>query len=838
MLSRLRGLFHRYAARHLHLETGGGPLAADHPWQSPAGYVDRVVVAGTRIKVSGWTLADSVRLRWEDGQVCAAPDIAREDVVAAHSAPRCTGFELEGPLDGLPFDLAVHKDGVTWTVPLPGLTQPALQRALWRLKLRFAHALLCASPALLCYLLRPGLIQRERVKQCLQLGNIVVSGPLETRLFTFDPAETLIYPTTCPITIVMPVYNALAVTQQALDHVARHTDTPWHLVLVEDCSTDPEVRPWLRNWAEAQTRGRVTLIENAHNLGFTGSVNAGLAIALARGHTTVLLNSDALVPAGWASRLIRPIFEHDNIASVTPMSNDAEILSVPLICQRQPLADGEGAALDALAAQFHPEALLSILPTGVGFCMAMGIDWLRRVPRLDPAFGRGYGEEVDWCQRVAAMGGRHLGLPGLFVEHRGGESFGAVQKQALIKANNQIISGRYPGFDASVQTFIANDPLRTARLALAIRLQALRAGDAPVTLALAHSLGGGAEQYLQHRLARAVARDGCAVILRVGGTQRWQLELRTPQGVIAGGTDDLAFVARLLAPLTRRHLIYSCGVGDADPVTLPEALLALRRGTEDRVEVLFHDYFPISPSYCLLDGNGRYRGPPDPEDAGPAHRHYRPDGRVVTLADWQAAWGQLLAAADDIVVFSQDSRRLVAQSYPDQARRITLRPHALASQVPRVEAPGAGGVIGVLGNIGYQKGARVLQSMGARARIVVIGTVDPTFALPDTIQVHGPYRVAELDRIAMRYGITCWLIPSIWPETFSYTTHEALATGLPVWGFDLGAQGEALAAAANGHVIPFDAEADLAARALAYITGEDGANSQTCPVSAITDTAS
>ena len=41
----------------------------------------------------------------------------------------------------------------------------------------------------------------------------------------------------------------------------------------------------------------------------------------------------------------------------------------------------------------------------------------------------------------------------------------------------------------------------------------------------------------------------------------------------------------------------------------------------------------------------------------------------------------------------------------------------------------------------------------------------------------------------------------IWPETFSYVTQEALMTGLPCLGFDLGGQGDALRAAGNGHVV-------------------------------------
>ncbi len=59
--------------------------------------------------------------------------------------------------------------------------------------------------------------------------------------------------------------------------------------------------------------------------------------------------------------------------------------------------------------------------------------------------------------------------------------------------------------------------------------------------------------------------------------------------------------------------------------------------------------------------------------------------------------------------------------------------------------------------------------------------------------------------LAARYGITHWLIPSIWPETISYTVHECLATGLPTMAFDLGAQGDAVRAAENGILLPLDA---------------------------------
>lgn len=851
MLQRLKGVFHRYADRHLTLDLPGFSLGEPVEEGQPLGHVDLVAARGNRLRVVGWSTADRITLSWNGGQASCRPHIPREDVANALGLGRYVGFELDAPLEAFPYLLTLDHGGGRAELPLAGMSLEALRRARGRLRWRFLGKLMVMSPLLGRYVLRRDPVTRDRIKRALSLEAVPRAGPMETALFTFADGEELAFPTDLPITVVMPVYNALDLTRAALARVAEHTDLPWHAIVIEDCSTDPEVRPWLRGWATAQNAaqpGRVSLLENETNLGFIGSVNRGFAAALERGHHVVLLNSDALVPPGWASRLLRPMVVHDNVASVTPMSNDAEIFSSPVICARSMLAPGEAEAVDAVARGFHPEATLSVAPTGVGFCMAMHIDWLRRFPTLDPVFGRGYGEEVDWCQKVRARGGRHLGLPGLYVEHRGGESFGSEEKQRLIHTNNQIVAKRYPSYDREVQGFIAADPLITPRVALAVGLVAARAraAEAALPIYLAHSLGGGAEDDLARRVAEDVDRIGGAVILRVGGPQRWQVEVVTPAGQVAGGTDEFGFVQALLAPVGARRLIYSCGVGDADPAELPALLLSLRKfAMRDPVEVLVHDYFPLSPSYCLLDSDHVFRGLPPLDTADPAHGIARPDQGLLDLAGWRAAWGPLMTAAREITVFSGSSRDLVAEAYPAARAAIRVRPHRLLNEVPRIPVPGpdAAPVVGVLGNIGVQKGAQLVQDMartlhGSGARptdpgLVLIGNIDPAFGLPEGMAVHGTYRIADLAQIVGKYGITCWLIPSVWPETFSFTTHEALASGLPVYAFDLGAQGAAVAAAGNGRVIPFDPDADPARTVLERLRADLGiAAGHVAPVSA------
>jgi GT2 family glycosyltransferase len=826
MFRRVLALYQIYERQRLDIARPDQPIL--DKTATRIGHVDGVRLQGGRLQVTGWVLADRVRLVLDGAEAEAVPMQRRPDVAAALGLHDTVGFDLAVPAwlntlraGGAPRLLVIPAAGAADVAPL-SLPLAVPRGALMRLRLAFARDLAVSLPAILGWYITHDPVWRTRVKARLRLGQVAQAGPLDAGLFAPPAAGASAAPPTNqtlapPITIVLPVHNALGLLTECLGRLDRHTDIPWRLIVIEDASSDPKVRPFVRDWSA--DRPNVTLLENAQNLGFIGSVNRGFAHVLAEGGygPVVLLNSDALVPQGWASRLVAPLAASD-VASVTPLSNDAEVMSVPVVCARTVLRPGQAEAIDRAARRFARGAGLGDMPTGVGFCMAMARDWLIRVPTFDTAFGRGYGEEVDWCQRTTGLGARHLGMPGLFVEHRGGESFGSAEKHELIMRNNELIARRYRGYDQSVQDFIAADPLRTARLALGMAWAGSLDPDRTVPVYVAHAMGGGADLWLEDVIADDLAQGHPSVILRVGTARRWQLELVTPQGRTLGQTDDTDVLCAILAVLPRRQLVYSCGVGDPDPVALPGILLLLL-APGDSVRMLFHDYLALSPSYTLLDADGGYRGPVVAPRADRAHRTRRPDGTQVTLEAWQAAW-HAMAAHADLVVFSPDGAAQVAAVWPDLAGQIRIVPHRMRHVVPRLPAPAidAPVVLGVLGNIGLQKGAVVLRDLSQRLqgigpgapRLVLIGKIDPSYALPASVPVHGTYAVEDLPTLVARYGITHWLIPSVWPETFCYTVHETLATGLPVLAFSLGAQGIAVRHAPNGTEMPFDPAADLA----------------------------
>ena len=212
-------------------------------------------------------------------------------------------------------------------------------------------------------------VARARVKKILDLSTLAPL-PLDSRLFEapFFPHKP------CGVTLIMPVFGNLPLVQEALARVEAHTEIPWRMVLVNDASPDTQTSSFLRNWA---SRHGAHLIENERNLGFVSSVNLGLKQAMLWPDPVVLLNSDAFLPEAWASRLLRPLLEDPKIASVTPLSNDAELGSVPSPGRAAFVTFDEAQALDRFAQKLNGRAQV-VAPTSVGFCMAMSRTALAR----------------------------------------------------------------------------------------------------------------------------------------------------------------------------------------------------------------------------------------------------------------------------------------------------------------------------------------------------------------------------------------------------------------------------------------------------------------------------
>jgi GT2 family glycosyltransferase len=265
------------------------------------------------------------------------------------------------------------------------------------------------------------------------------------------------------VVVVLPVYGAPDELDACLRSLECSVGRRRKIHLADDASPDLRVAEVVESCV---ARGLLDLhpVRRDRNLGFVGNVN--LALRETAPHDVALLNSDTLTTPGWVEALQRCAASDLRIATATPWSNNAEICSFPEFCRNNPLPEPiELGLLAAAAAQVQPG--YPELPTAVGFCTYLRRAAIAALGDFDQAtFGRGYGEENDFCLRAAAHGWRNVLCDDAYVAHRGGASFSALGLRSGGE-NLARLNARYPGYNARIAEFILADPLKLQRKHLA-----------------------------------------------------------------------------------------------------------------------------------------------------------------------------------------------------------------------------------------------------------------------------------------------------------------------------------------------------------------------------------
>ncbi|MEJ5207649.1 glycosyltransferase family 2 protein [Denitratimonas sp. CY0512] len=260
--------------------------------------------------------------------------------------------------------------------------------------------------------------------------------------------------------IVIPVYRAADELARCLASLEHTVPADVRIFIADDASPDAAVAQVIE---QMQQRGRlrIEMTRRAENLGFIGNVN--LALAQTAPDDVILLNSDTVATPGWFEAMLACAQSDPRIATITPWSNNAEICSFPRFCEPSPLPGEEESAQLAKLLAANPSPQYPELPTGVGFCMFMRRAALDALGDFDMAtFGRGYGEENDFCLRATGHGWRNVLCDTAYVGHQGGASF-SLEGHHPGGENLARLNARYPHYNAMVAEFILADPLAPLR---------------------------------------------------------------------------------------------------------------------------------------------------------------------------------------------------------------------------------------------------------------------------------------------------------------------------------------------------------------------------------------
>lgn len=400
---------------------------------------------------------------------------------------------------------------------------------------------------------------------------------------------------------------------------------------------------------------------------------------------------------------------------------------------------------------------------------------------------------THWLARIAATPWKHYIARGIRLV-RQGQSRLLVRK--LVGLSRALLSSGW-------------DPRRL--------LKSLKSEQARLALVIDHDLGGGANLYRQS-LMRRLASDGLIPVLLTAhhGVLAYQLSVTRGKQTSTAYAESLDALFDALPEAGFERVIFNNIVSFPEPLAFVSALTNwVRQEGIGQFLFLMHDHYCMCPSWLLLDDKGKYCGIPDtavcasclPANAVP----FLEFAGGVDIVSWRAAWGALLNEASEIRCFSGATRTLLIRAHGElDPGKITVVPHTLEHvQLRKIGLKDAGWpVIGIVGAIVPHKGEEVVRGLaehiqlaGAKARIVIIGTIEGKVRR-DVATVTGPYLQQQLPDILEAQGVNVGFFPSIWPETFSYVAEEMMKMGLPLLAFDLGAPGERVSKYAFGEVIP------------------------------------
>ena len=479
------------------------------------------------------------------------------------------------------------------------------------------------------------------------------------------------------VDVIVPVYKGRNETLRCLYSVlTSRCHTPFELIVIDDATPDEHLG---RDLERLAAEGLFTLFRQESNKGFVHSVNRGMSLHPQR--DVVLLNSDTEVYNDWLDRLRRAAERDEKTGTVTPLSNNATIASYPLFNADNPFPlELSYEELDRLAAECNGGVVVPA-PTAVGFCMYIRRRCLDDVGCFDAeAFGLGYGEENDFCQRAIRRGWRHVITADTFVHHWGATSFQG-ERFLRIRAALEILGKRYPDYHRDVDEFIRRDPLAPARRAMDWGRLIRQKRDRNI-LIVAHNRGGGTERHVQEDVCRLLA-EGVGVYT-----------LRPASGLGPGVRVDHAHPCGLVnLPVLSVHdreglagVIERLGISEIHTHGLVDFDQAILDTIEHLVaayglywEVNIHDYKVLCPRLNLTDDKGIYCGEP-PEPVCDRCLEVRGSPFAVTnIRLWRRRHHQALKAAGRVSVPNPDVAARLARYFPDV--EFAVMPHEDALHV-------------------------------------------------------------------------------------------------------------------------------------------------------------
>ncbi len=625
------------------------------------------------------------------------------------------------------------------------------------------------------------------------------------------------------IDIIVPVYNAFEETKKCIESVIINTkDVPYRLIIFNDASTDSRIK---NEFSKYHNGRNIFYYENKGNLGFIKTVNR--AFSLSKINDVVILNSDTIVTKHWLSEMKNSVENSDKVATCMPISNEATIYSIQRYTKINLL---DNFSIDEVGDVLYKDGLrLNLeIPVGVGFCLYITRDSLNEIGFFDEIFGKGYGEENDFCMKASKKGYKHVLCDSAFVYHKGHVSMkeaGILKKgkDDTLLHNEKLLNEKHPDYLNTIHKFLDQNTPVLSEIGNNLLLNIIPRSKKQKILYVLHNyndknVSGGTELHVKD-LCDNFSNDKIVYILYPNNGDLFLIE--NYNGVV----NNYAFsigkyfnYPKVFDIDYRKTINYIFDLFKFDIVhvhhTMNLGFDIFSISKERKIPIIYtiHDYYSLSPAPNLTDLSGNFLGIPMDIDRWNDILRKEFEYNAFGIDLWQKNCYKAISLSDCIVVPSGSVKTILLDFYP-KLKNIKIIEHGIDASL-RIQNNQSVEVIkniAFLGHIHYPtKGKKIISDsipllLKDGYSIYIFGSdksqLDMDEDIKERIHIQGKFNKSEIVDMLVENHIDIVCLLSTWPETYSYTLTESLLAGIPVIVSNFGALKERVEKLKVGYVL-------------------------------------
>ena len=629
------------------------------------------------------------------------------------------------------------------------------------------------------------------------------------------------------IDVIVPIYNAFEFTEECIKSVIKNTDLNKHtLVLINDKSPDEKILPMLLKYKNENKDKQIVVLDNDENMGFVKTVNRGMAFSE---NDVILLNSDTEVTKNWIQKIQVCAYSNKYIATVTPLTNNGTICSVPNFGIDNELPENMSLEEYAEMIEKSSKNRYPELTTGNGFCMYIKRTVINEIGLFDDeTFGKGYGEENDFCYRALDHGYTNVLCDNTFIYHKGTQSFKkenlTASRAALIEEHMKLLRKKHPIYVQKTDNFIANNPIHDIQES--VNLNILLHNKKRVLYLVNEweenmEMTGGTSLHLKDIIQSNLKNNIASFVLAPDkyDLSRFKLYLYTDKykKEIANYKTEINYYGQIVYTNNSYKEVLE-NIFDSFKIDILHVHHFLFQ-TFDAIDIAkerniysiitLHDLYMICPSINMVYKD-KYCEYDDKKDCSKClNIRYGVNSNI--LQNWRNTCKNVLEKFDKILVPSENTKKIFKNTYKELEIEVVEHGVDVINTEIKERNNSKTFNIAFVGAMAIHKGSNILKDLvrknnDSNIKIHLFGKSEDkelTKSKSNYIN-HGQYTRGELPQLLINNNIDLVCIFATWPETYSYTLTESYMAHIPILTFDIGAVGDRVKKDGLGWVIDFN----------------------------------